>query len=143
MSGVDSKIKEFNKSMKVFMRELVENFPHVELVKMLQTTFIVSKKLNKKIPRRVYNRYIAIPYRTQLANRDDAYFSSDDFKFVLWQSMVDSAKSEWRSLDLNNKEAIWNHLAVLCHINQQINSLKSGGGECEGECEGECDGEGD
>ena len=121
-----SEIKEFNRSMKLFIMELMENFPHVELVKVLHTTFIVSKKLNKRIPRRMFNSMLAMPYRTELSNRDDAFFTSKDFTFICWQSLIESAKTVWISLDELNKNAIWEHLTLLCRINQKISGQLDG-----------------
>lgn len=125
MTEANAVFKEFNKATKEFIKELIVNFPHFESLKLMLNFFTISKKLNKKLPHKLFNKYLVKPYHTQLMNKDNDYFTSDKFTFSFWNTFVDQAKVIWADLSHENREAIWKHIHVLIALNKKCLQQRS------------------
>jgi hypothetical protein len=110
--------KDFNKQIKGFLKELIANFPHMDILKLVLTSFTILKKINKKMPHKMFNKYLAC-YEEQFLKRDEAFFLSDAFQSSFWPQLVDASKQQWVLLDQVNKNAIWDHFAALIGLNKR------------------------
>jgi hypothetical protein len=117
--------KDFNKYLKTFLQELVTNFPHIEHFKILNASYVVTKKLNKKWPHRLFQTNIASLYQQQILDKNEPYFMSDYFTSPFWPALVDTVKAMWIVLDGTNKDAIWNHLHLVIALNNRILAYKA------------------
>lgn len=111
--------KDFYKYMKTFLKELIAAFPHIGEIKIILASCTISKKLNKKLPHKLFNKYIAAHYEKQIVERDEDYFLSDEFKFSFWETIEKVIKRELKSLDDVNKRVIWDHLQCLIVLNRK------------------------
>lgn len=105
--------KEFNKSVKLFVNDLVTTFPDIEHFKLLQASYHVTKNIHRKLPYKMTNEHLLQKYGKQIIERDESYFLSDKFTNDFWPGLVDVIKQLYVSLDAVNKKAIWDHLENL------------------------------
>ena len=110
--------KDFNKYMKGFNKELLANFPHIGMLSLMNTSYVVCKKLNKKLPHKLFNKYIAV-FEKEILSKNEPFFLSDRFTSSFWPSFVEMIKTEWIKLDEANKEAVWTHMQVLVALNRR------------------------
>lgn len=116
--------KDFNRHVKAFNKELITNFPHIDHFKLANASFYVCKKLNKKLPHKLFNKYIFDVHGKHILAKNDAYFISDQFSSSFWQSFADMIKTMWTTLDQGNKDAIWEHMLTLCALNKRCLDYK-------------------
>ena len=111
--------KDFNKYMKSFLKELIVVFPNIGEIKIILASCTISKKLNKKLPHKLFNKYIACNYEQHIVDKNELYFLSDEFKFSSWEAIEKMIKRELRSLDDANKKVVWDHLQCLVVLNRK------------------------
>lgn len=119
-----SPVKLFNKALKTLITDLLSTFPDILEIKLLQASFYVLKKLNKKLPCKFFHKYV-MPYNQHLLDKDESFFLSDKFQSSFWPSFVNMIKSTWATLDQHNKDAIWNHLHVIMHLHNTVYSVET------------------
>ena len=102
--------KDFNKSVKDFLLDLVTTFPEIDMFKVLQTSFVVTKNIHRKLPYKLANEHMFQHYGEQLSKKDEEYFLSDKFTCDFWPALIDVIKKTYVTIDDVNKKAIWDHL---------------------------------
>lgn len=110
--------KDFNRSLKAFLCELTEGLPHVGLLKFMNTSFYVLKKMNKRFPQRIFDKYLG-SYEKKLLDRDESFFSSPDFSIPYWDGYIQQIQDVWKTLDAENKKAVWDHIVVVIALNRK------------------------
>ena len=113
--------KDFNNGIKLFLKELIRNFPHVGALSAFLTAFKLLKLINKKLPHKWFQDLVNIPYGSYIAVKDDSFFTSPDFKtYPLYQHFIPLLRETWCGCDVANKDAIWSHLQFVITLNQKI-----------------------
>lgn len=104
--------KTFNKSLKFFMRELINLRPDLKELKLMFSLYKVMKTLSKKSPQKYFHSLVN-PHSKELLDRNFEYFLSDDFNDPEIENMLPIIKQEFINLDDINKDMVWKHLVVL------------------------------
>lgn len=111
--------REFNRHCKKFLKELQESFPHLTVLKLMYASFYVFKKMNKKLPHKVFQNYLVKHYEKQIRARDNDFFTRPEFDIPLWSSWIKDLKQTFVTLDDDNRKAIWDHIHVLLVLNKR------------------------
>lgn len=131
MSIVDKSVfKEFNKAVKVFLKDLKTNFPHIEYFGLISCSFAIVKRLSKKKPQQYFYEVIEEPHGKYILDRNADYFMSDQFTSSFWVSFTEFVKNQVRQLDNTNRQKLFDHLLVLIAWSkkcQQYRVQKKGG----------------
>lgn len=74
--------------------------------------------VDKNAPQTLFNTTVAIPYGKYIDACDEAFFLNEDYtRAGVEQGLIEQLKGVWRSLDKENKEAIWKYMRVLLKLN--------------------------
>lgn len=110
---------DFNIATKNMIDDLVTNFPYIDHFKLLEASFAVMRGVNKKLPHKMFNKYVVAFYEKEIKSKDESFFMSDAFSSLFWQSFVDMIKATWNTLENVNKDAVWNHVLALVALNKR------------------------
>jgi hypothetical protein len=122
------------------MKELSTAFPHIGFVKFMSASFYLLKKMNKRYPHRIFDKYLGSPYEKQLLDRNEAFFVDPAFNIAYWDNYINNIKEVWKTLDQTNKNVVWDHLTVLVALNRKCLEYKRNKA---GACAGAADDSGD
>lgn len=112
--------KIFNHKLKVFFRELDKTFNDMWFTKAMLATYKITKTMSKKLPHKFFHEWYYIKYYSYVLKRDDTIFFSDTFVPPrMYASIAQALKDTWVHLDDANKNIIWDHLLVLCILNEK------------------------
>lgn len=106
--------KDFNSSLKFFMRELIKLFPNMIELKLMLGLYKMMKSVNKKAPQQYFHELVDA-HSKELLSKDFAYFLSKDFDDPTVTKILVPMKQEFIVLDDANKDMIWKHMIVLYH----------------------------
>lgn len=125
--GKKSNAIAFNKAFKLYVRELIRDFPHVSELKLVHRLYKVSKTINKNLPGLGFYTYLVKPFGPLIKAKKE-FFMDPDFKFdfAILAMIHDSMKREWAMLTSEQKEHHWNklnELMQLCDVIQQDANL--------------------
>lgn len=116
---IDCVYAHFNKALKAFIKDLNKNFTNTSVFKLLLMAFKIAKRLNKKMPQKMFHKYISNDYEAQIVARDLAYFTSEAFNISFWKELTVYIKTVGVQLDAENIKAIWDHMAVLIALERK------------------------
>jgi len=122
--------KRFNKNVKMFLKELMRNFPQVKELHFVYAAYKLVKTFGKKIVQRYFNESFGEPFGEHIRTRNEAFFTSPNFQlppdYRFYSEYIPPFQRLWATLDAPNKDAIWQHLNALLFLNQDcINYQKS------------------
>lgn len=105
--------KNFNKSLKFFMRELMSLYPNMGELKLLFSFYKVMKTVSKKSPQKYFHEVI-YPHHAKLLNKNIEFLMNEDlFEDPSIKKMVMPLKEEYLRMTQQNKDMIYNHIIVL------------------------------
>lgn len=107
--------KEFNKALKLFMRELIKVYPDISELKLMFSIYKMMKTINKKSPQRYFHELIA-PHSDDLLKKDMVFFLSKEFDDAISSKIISRLKSEYYMMNEENKDMVWKHIVVLYHL---------------------------
>jgi hypothetical protein len=73
----------------------------------------------------IFNTYVAVPYGSRITSKDEGFFLDSSFAPGAGGksdsiNLIVMVKEAWSSLTPHDREAIWDHLAVLMIIRDRI-----------------------
>ena len=87
--------------------------------------------MDRKMPMRTFSEMVVKKYATEIAARDEAFLLDHDYRDDYSDSMknlssdtpldiVNELKGIWKSLNDDNKNAIWGHMQVLVALAKRL-----------------------
>lgn len=105
--------KNFNKSLKFFMRELMSMYPNMPELKLMFSFYKIMKTVSKKSPQKYFYEMIS-PHHNELINKNLGFFMSDDIvEDPVVKKMLGPLREEYLRMSQDNKDMIYNHIVVL------------------------------
>jgi hypothetical protein len=109
------RFKAFNHAIKTFLRELMTRFPDIPELKLTFAGYKVLKTVNKKSPCTVFMRLITEEGVPFVLKKDDSYFMRPNLDIdPCLRGIAIAATREWSKLEPVSKEAIWQHMSLMC-----------------------------
>jgi hypothetical protein len=111
----------FNKKLTEFLIDLESvGITRVKEYPMLKMSLLALAHVDKSKPAKGFLKYVVGPYESQIVQRDDAFFMSQDFSTVSDMAIVGAIKQIWTTLEDNNKDAIWRHVQLLTALCKRV-----------------------
>ncbi len=107
--------KNFNKSLKDFLRCSIEAFPDIKEFKLCLHMYKLFKTFNVKKPCQ-YFKSIITPFKDPLLQKDEAFFYKDDTNVQysdFMQDVVNVIKRDWANLNQDIKDIFWKHIQLM------------------------------
>lgn len=121
-----SQYKDFNRATKLFIRELIANFPHIKEFKKMHLLYKIMKTVSKKSPSKYFYNMVVKDYADDLMNKNFDVFLSDEFDDPTVEAGIFATlKNEFRNLDDANRDAIWMHLVLLVTLCKKAMNIAS------------------
>lgn len=118
----------FNRKLDDFVEDLIAGFPMVPDFRVLKKAVSMSQLMQPSLPQTVFDQVVAQPYEAFILKRDEQFFLQEQYDKVINQvggaaycvdlDIIEKLKVIWKNLDPSNKEAIWQHLHGLLHLNR-------------------------
>lgn len=104
----------FNKTLKFFIRCMIEAFPDHSEYKLLHTVYKLLKTLSKKQPLKIFMN-ITATCQDKIIARDEKYFFDTTLPIPETRLLKIYHKSaeRWLTFDQETKDKIWDHLVAL------------------------------
>lgn len=106
--------KEFNQSLKYFIRELIELFPNLVELKIALTMYKAAKTVSRKTPQQHFHNLIH-PHSKELLSKNFGHIFSESFEDPYIKKLLQPFQQEFDNLDDDNKDMIWRHMVILYH----------------------------
>jgi len=111
----------FNRKLNDFLEDLeaigirsVADYP------LLKASCQLLASVDKARPADMFLRYVVGPYEDQIVRRNEDFFLKETYKSVSADmAIVNAIKQIWSTLDLHNKDAIWQHMLVLMVLSKK------------------------
>lgn len=122
----------FNQKVTEFMNDLILAYPEIEQFKSLKAAFSLLKNIDENKPIKYFKSYFLTKYGQRIKERDEQFFIectdyNTDIRTIstskcpeYWEDFIEHLKSMWSTMSPENKEVIWNYLAILTLIAEKI-----------------------
>lgn len=125
----------FNRKLEEFAKELVTAFPFINDFKLLKNAVRMASLMDEKVPQRVFQEYVALPYDAFILKKDEQFFLEETYDAAMRNAkettpnvdlnIVEKLKLVWKSLDASSKDALWQHMQVLSVLNKRCMQSKT------------------
>lgn len=114
--------KEFNHTLKTFIREMIYRFPEVNELKLILGLYKMMKTINKKSPQKYFHMLIAEKHSNDIIKKNYEYFLSEEFDDKEISYLLKPMKEKFKTITDEEKEIIWKHMIILlaCNKNCQL-----------------------
>lgn len=115
----------FNAKFADMLEDLTILFGDDTDLTILRTGFAIARAASKESAWRVFRDQVEIPYGQSVLARDESFFlgngtfnvgNGDAYALAI----VERVRGAWRTMDPNNKSAIWKHFILLVQLSQRI-----------------------
>ena len=126
MDSENNVYKQFNSSLKYFLRQLIESFPNNKEFKVALLIYKMSKSISKKTPQKYFKEILLNKYRNYLEIEDDSFLKEDMFDqsklplgIQLLCQELNGFYNTWEQIDEENKTTIWRHVKTLMNTSDK------------------------
>lgn len=116
--------KDFNRTLKTFIREMIHVFPEIKELRMVLMLYKLMKTISIKRPQKVFNELVAQPYSQDIIDGNFDVFLSDSFTYEECKDLCDSLKRSFKEIDPENRQIIHNYLLALLACNKKCLDIK-------------------
>lgn len=111
---------KFNKTLKYFIRCMIEAFPEHSEYKLLHTVYKLLKTLSKKQPYKIFMT-MTCNCHDRIIAKDEPYFFANtlDVPESRLQKIYYKSAERWQTFDQETKDKIWEHLISLVNRAQE------------------------
>jgi len=115
---------KFNKTLKYFIRCMIEAFPDCSEYKVLHTVYKLLKTLSKKQPYKIFMA-ITKDCQEEILSKNEKYFVDTILTIPDTQliRVYQTSSQRWITFDDETKNAIWNHLIALVHRSRECSAM--------------------
>lgn len=111
----------FNRKLNDFLEDLEQiGIQNVQEYPLLKTSCQMLASIDKKRPAEMFHKYVVGPYEKQITDRNEEFFWNETYGSNNSMLIVQAIKQIWKTLDDDNKEAVWKHMQVLMVISRKI-----------------------
>ena len=115
----------FNKEAKRVLKDMRDMFPSLSGIGLLLVALKVTKHMGgRRVPHRVLNELVIVPFKSRFDSRDAAFFCSDAFVVPGHEEFVETLKPLWRDLDDGAREVVWRRMADLIAVHVAASDLQ-------------------
>ena len=118
----------FNEKLYEFAKDLNTSFPEIEEFKQFKLGVQLAKNVSEKAIEPVFRKHIS-QFRDEIMEKNEKFFLEEDYKSVMelapevkgqqFDNTILKLKSLWKTLNEDNKEAIWKYLKLLILISDK------------------------
>ena len=111
---------KFNKTLKYFIRCMIEAFPESSEYKIMHTVYKLLKTLSKKQPLKIFMS-ISKDCQEEILAKNEKYFFDNTLAIPDSQllKVYHTSAQRWLTFDDETKKAIWDHMAALVHRSRE------------------------
>lgn len=122
----------------IFNAKLLEFIDDISAVykdsKKIKKGITLAILVDRKMPIRMFKEKVVIKYGDQISTRNEAFLMEEDYTSSIANvvpsefssiDIVNELKSIWKSLDDDNKNAIWAHIQGLCALAKRMPASSS------------------
>jgi hypothetical protein len=113
----------FNSKMQEFIRDLSDAFPDMQDFKLCKNALNLAVSFSPEKPQKIFHIYVAVPYETEIIEKDEGFFLAHDFREVLMDGdfdIVDRIRSVWHRMSEDNKFIVWKYMQVLLLLDKKM-----------------------
>jgi len=123
-----SVLKIFTNQVLDYSQQLINLCPNEETFRQFNVSVMLLKKTNPKKIIDLFSLYI-YPYKEQILNEDESFFTNKDYKVYENQSTDESLfdtihilKNHWENISNQNKKNIWNFFKIFIILKERYDS---------------------
>jgi hypothetical protein len=116
--------KEFNRTVKTFLREMIQVFPEVRELRMALMLYKLMKTISVKRPQKIFNELIAANHSKDIIDGNFDVFLTDNFTYPEAHDVCEGLKKAFKEVDDSNRKVIHDYLLALLACNKKCLQLK-------------------
>lgn len=118
-------LEKFNDTIEEFLADLIKVFPEDDDMRLYQLGLKGLRFASPNMVCQEFHQAVTVPYYEKINARDEQFFMEHDFTEVK-EDVQDGIRiltktlNYWKSMNDNDKEAVWKYLKVLCVLSKKV-----------------------
>lgn len=109
----------FNGKVLEFIDDIKTIHPDTEKFAVYESILRATIQLNYRLPLQLFHSNVYVPYGSYIEKKDEAFLLNADYNNANNDELVEMIKSVWKTMEPQNKEAIWNYLRIFIAIDKK------------------------